>query len=151
MEIETSISSSFSCVFFWGSLGIWLVGWLDEWQSCKLFLYSVYLFSHQTSRIIIFHPHSCRIPPRCVLYIVHVFGYSMYITVCIAELKCLGASRSRVGVVVRLLLVNLNKKGKNVQLNEWKEKGSAEYICQKHLCHRCFNIRFYCSVFPVCI
>lgn len=53
----------------------------------------------------------------------------MYITMCIAVLKYLGAGESRVGVVVRFFLVNSNKKGKNVQLNECKENGSGEYIC----------------------
>lgn len=29
------------------------------------------------------------------------------------------------------LLVNLNKRSKYAQLDEWKENGSAEYICKK--------------------
>ena len=59
-----------------------------------------------------------------------MYRYAHY-GACIVALRYLEAGGSRVGAVVRLLQVNLNKKRKNAQLDEWKENGSAEYICHR--------------------
>lgn len=132
MEIETSISSSFSCVFFWG-LAFGGFEWVAELQAVPPQCFPipllhgvwVYLFSHQTSRTMIFHyqtaqhTSSVQFCPYLCIYTVHAWlQWNIQKQVRWGKAP---VQASWSWIWIRKMLSWMNE----------KKNGSAEYICCK--------------------
>jgi len=137
-------------VFFrglaWHLVG-WLVGRLDEWQSLQavpprcfliplLHVARIYLFSHQTSRIII-SPARCDSVCAYLCTVQYTYTHTCtHITVyCCGEIH---RSRWIRGRCRCILLLNLNKK--LLSSMNGKKMGQQNTFATNNLCDRCFNI-----------